>query len=127
MPLLKRSKMADKFIINVSSVEGEFYHIKMTTHPHTNMAKASFNMMTRTCAPYFAKWRIWINSVDTGWITDMNPAPRQQKIQTKHPEWYPPLDEIDGAARILDPIFTRLNGGPAHTGKFFKDYSIAPW
>lgn len=75
----------DRFIINVSSVEGEFYHKKTSAHPHTNMAKvsvvavlaqnyppltffqASLNMMTRTAAPYYARSRIWMNAVDTGW------------------------------------------------------------
>ena len=41
----------------------------------------------------------------------------------------PPLDEEDGAARVLDPVFTHVadpDGCRPH-GKFFKDYHPAPW
>ena len=41
---------ADKFIVNVSAMEGKFYRYKTPNHPHTNMAKAALNMMTRTSA-----------------------------------------------------------------------------
>jgi len=92
------------------------------------MAKASLNMMTRTSAPYFAKFAIWMNAVDTGWISDMNPVQLSVHIARKYEEYFRnPLDEIDGAARILDPIFTRLQHGPVIYGKFFKDYEIAAW
>ena len=50
-PLLLRTPERDKHIVNVSAVEGQFYrNFKTTRHPHTNMAKAALNMMTRTAA-----------------------------------------------------------------------------
>lgn len=115
-----------RFIINVSSVEGQFYHVKNTTHPHTNMAKASLNMMTRTSAPHFAKHGILMNSVDTGWVSDMLPKSEHEKYK---PSFVPPLDCIDGAARITDPIFNTLNGKESKVtfGKFLKDYNVSPW
>jgi len=62
------------YVINVSSMEGVFYRdYKSCFHPHTNMAKASLNMITRTCAQDFAKQNIFMNSVDTGWVTNENP------------------------------------------------------
>jgi hypothetical protein len=88
----------DKFIINVSSMEGQFYkNYKATAHPHTNMSKAALNMMTRTCGSDYAVDHIWMNSVDTGWVTDENP-------QNWKSEGHVPLDEIDGAMRVLDPV-----------------------
>ena len=89
----------------MSSVEGQFYHKKSTKHPHTNASKAALNMMTRTSAAYFAKFRVWMNSVDTGWISDMNPVSRSLKIAKKYNEHFRnPLDETDAAARVLDPV-----------------------
>lgn len=127
-PLLNLSPNADKFIVNVSSVEGEFYHKKTTAHPHTNMAKASLNMMTRTAAAYYARDRIWMNAVDTGWISDMNPVYRSQRIANKYGQVFRnPIDEVDGAARILDPVFARLNEGKLYFGKFLKDYRPSAW
>jgi NAD(P)-dependent dehydrogenase (short-subunit alcohol dehydrogenase family) len=128
LPLLRQSPFKDKFIINVSSVEGEFYHKKTTSHPHTNMAKASLNMMTRTGAAHYAKYQIWMNAVDTGWISDMNPVKRSQNIGNKYGELFRnPIDEIDGAARILDPIFSRVRGGQVLFGRFLKDFVPAAW
>ena len=63
----------NKYIINVSAMEGKFYRYKTPRHPHTNMAKAALNMMTRTCAEELSKRGIYMNSVDTGWINDENP------------------------------------------------------
>jgi len=118
----------DKFIINVSSMEGAFYRFKQTAHPHTNMAKAAINMITRTSASDYARDRIWMNSVDTGWITDMNPVPKQiNNAQQNGVPFQTPLDEIDGAMRILDPIFVRLTKGTISFGKFFKDYESGLW
>ena len=56
----------DRYIINVSAMEGKFYRYKMPNHPHTNMAKAACNMLTRTSSEDLAKnHRIFMNSVDT--------------------------------------------------------------
>ena len=49
-PLLMRSPFARRFIVNVSAMEGQFRRHKTVFHPHTNMAKAALNMMTRTSA-----------------------------------------------------------------------------
>merc|ERR1719253_2066615 len=93
-----------KFVVNVSAMEGKFYRTKTANHPHTNMAKAALNMMTRTSAQDYATDGIFMNSVDTGWINDENPLPTASRISAEH-NFQSPLDEVDAAARILDPIF----------------------
>lgn len=126
-PLLKKSTHTAKFIINVSSMEGQFNRKNKThRHPHTNMSKASLNMMTRTSASDYSHDRIYMNSVDTGWVTEENPLP--MKVRSRISGKVPPLDCIDGAARILAPIFDVLedNKPPAY-GKFFKDYRETNW
>jgi NAD(P)-dependent dehydrogenase (short-subunit alcohol dehydrogenase family) len=103
-PLLLRSPFDRKFIINVSAMEGQFNRAnKTTSHPHTNMAKAGLNMLARTSSADYALDRIFMNSVDTGWITDENPYPKKIDLQT-HRRFYPPLDSIDGMSRTYDPI-----------------------
>ena len=73
--LLLRTPERDKHIVNVSAVEGQFYRrYKTTRHPHTNMAKAALNMMTRTSAADYHADGIHMNSVDTGWVTDEDPV-----------------------------------------------------
>jgi NAD(P)-dependent dehydrogenase (short-subunit alcohol dehydrogenase family) len=121
----------DRYVINVSAMEGKFYRYKMANHPHTNMAKAALNMMTRTSAEELAKKdRIFMNSVDTGWINDENPLERAHKT-AKTNLFQTPIDEIDAAARILDPIFVGVNGEPdlkdKDYGKFLKDYRETEW
>ena len=111
-----------RFIINVSAMEGQFYRFKQTTHPHTNMAKAALNMMTRTSGADYVTTGIFMNSVDTGWITDETPDSKRQRQWTgEHPLC--PLDEIDAAARCLDLIYVNS----AEFGKFYKDYREIPW
>jgi NAD(P)-dependent dehydrogenase (short-subunit alcohol dehydrogenase family) len=91
-------------------MEGKFYRFKTANHPHTNMAKAALNMMTKTCAPALAQEdRIFMTSVDTGWINDENPLERAAAT-AKASGFQTPIDEVDAAARILDPIFTGLEG-----------------
>ena len=120
----------DRFIINVSAMEGKFYRYKMPNHPHTNMAKAALNMLTRTSAQDLAeKHRIFMNAVDTGWINDENPLEKASKI-AKTNIFQTPIDEIDAAARILDPIFSGVNAGrdgEKESGKFLKDYKETEW
>jgi NAD(P)-dependent dehydrogenase (short-subunit alcohol dehydrogenase family) len=70
---MERDKEALKFIVNVSAMEGKFYRFKSSNHPHTNMAKASLNMMTRTSAQDYVKSKIYMTAVDTGWINDEKP------------------------------------------------------
>ena len=74
-PLMVRTPGHHKHVVNVSAMEGQFYRTTKTDkHPHTNMAKAALNMMTRTSAPDFVKDGIHMNAVDTGWVTDEDPA-----------------------------------------------------
>ncbi len=124
-PLLLKSKQSKRFIVNVSAMEGKFnYPNKMPKHPHTNMAKAALNMMTRTAAQDYVKTGIFMNSVDTGWITQENPYPKKTRIRQYG--FVPPLDIIDGAARIYDPIVQGIEGTPIY-GQFLKDYYPTDW
>ncbi|GAB3068564.1 SDR family NAD(P)-dependent oxidoreductase [Nocardioides zeae] len=114
------------YVVNVSAMEGQFSRrYKGPGHPHTNMAKAALNMLTRTSAgEMFETDRILMTAVDTGWITDERP--HQEKLRIAAEGWHAPLDLVDGAARVYDPI-VRGEAGEDLFGCFVKDYEPSPW
>ncbi len=126
-PLLLRDRTGDKHVVNVSAMEGSFSRgTKTDRHPHTNMAKAALNMLTLTSAPDYVKDGIHMNAVDTGWVTDEDPAAHATRKRDSL-GFQPPLDIVDGAARVVDPIFSGLLTGVHPWGKFFKDYKPTSW
>lgn len=125
--LMRKDYTGQKHIVNVTAMEGKFHRFKKEDrHPHTNMAKAALNMMTHTSALDFAKDGIYMNAVDTGWVTDEDPAILSKKKQDLH-DFQPPLDIVDGAARICDPFFDGINTRKHWCGKFLKDYFPIDW
>lgn len=115
------------YVVNVSAMEGQFggRRYKGAGHPHTNMAKAALNMMTRTSAgELFETDSILMTAVDTGWITDERP--HHEKLRIAAEGWHAPLDLVDGAARVYDPIVLGERGEDLY-GCFLKDYQPAPW
>ncbi|KAJ3270220.1 hypothetical protein HDV01_000437 [Terramyces sp. JEL0728] len=124
-PLLLADPHPDRYIVNVSAMEGTFYRTKTANHTHTNMAKAALNMMTRTSGADYAKDGIYMSAVDTGWVTDERPK-RYFENSTKQGERLP-LDELDGAMRVLDPVFQGIRDGNYHYGCLLKDYLITRW
>jgi NAD(P)-dependent dehydrogenase (short-subunit alcohol dehydrogenase family) len=116
-----------KHVVLVSAMEGQFYREHKTDkHPHTNMAKAALNMIVRTSAADYARDGIHLNAVDTGWVTDEDPAHLAARKVEEH-AFSPPLDIVDGAARIVAPIIEGFRTGRHPSGSFFKDYRPTPW
>lgn len=119
---MAKSSHKNRFVINVSSVEGRFNHTaKLARHVHTNMAKASLNMMTHSLAGEFAAQNIFMYSVDPGWVSNQFPAEYEISKDFK-----PYLTFDDGAARICAPIYEHLNDEkkPKDIGCLYKDYTI---
>jgi NAD(P)-dependent dehydrogenase (short-subunit alcohol dehydrogenase family) len=125
-PALAASTARRTYIVNVSAMEGQFSRgYKGPGHPHTNMAKAALNMLTRTSAQELLESDgILMTSVDTGWITDERPHP--MKMRLAEDGFHAPLDLVDGAARVYDPIVRGESGEDIH-GCFLKDYEPSPW
>jgi len=122
---LAASSARHTYIVNVSAIEGQFNRgYKGPGHPHTNMSKAALNMLTRTSAHELLSDGILMTSVDTGWITDERPHPTKMRLASEG--FHAPLDLVDGAARVYDPI-VRGEAGEDLYGCFLKDYEPAPW
>ncbi|WP_459181873.1 SDR family NAD(P)-dependent oxidoreductase [Streptomyces sp.] len=125
-PAMAASPARRKYVVNVSAMEGQFSRgYKGPGHPHTNMAKAALNMLTRTSAQEMLDSDgILMTAVDTGWITDERPHPDKMRLATEG--FHAPLDLIDGAARVYDPV-VRGEAGEDLYGCFLKDYSPSAW
>ncbi|MEV0616697.1 short-chain dehydrogenase [Nonomuraea sp. NPDC050404] len=124
-PLLVRSPRPRRYVVNVSAAEGQFDRAyKGPEHPHTNMAKAALNMLTLTSADELAAAGVYLTSVDPGWFSDQQPeADRRRRAAAG---FRPPLDVVDAAARVYDPIVRGETGDPPY-GCLLKDYRVAPW
>ncbi|KAI8619459.1 hypothetical protein BC830DRAFT_768787 [Chytriomyces sp. MP71] len=125
---MTRPRAHPTFVVNVSSREGNFgasnknvdgYDDTAGMHPHTNMAKAALNRLTQTIAADWAKEGVYVTAVDPGWVSAMGPGECKRVV--------PPLTEEDGAARILDPIFTGMNGGALLSGVLLRNFQVSPW
>jgi NAD(P)-dependent dehydrogenase (short-subunit alcohol dehydrogenase family) len=124
--IMKKVHTGKKHIINVSAMEGKFHTFqKEDRHPHTNMAKASLNMITHTAAETLAKDGLY-ECCRLGWVTDEDPAQLSKQKQEVH-YFQPPLDIVDGAAGVMDPLFDGINTGKHWCGKFLKDYRPISW
>src|SRR6185437_8661905 len=124
-PAMAASSARRKYVVNVSAMEGVFSRgYKGPGHPHTNMAKAALNMLTRTSATEMLTDGILMTAVDTGWITDERP--HYTKVRLAEEGFHAPLDLVDGAARVYDPIVQGELGNDLY-GCFLKDYERSNW
>jgi NAD(P)-dependent dehydrogenase (short-subunit alcohol dehydrogenase family) len=125
LPLFRAGEPRARFAVMVSSAEGRFNTDKAPRHPHTNMAKAALNMLVRTAAADLARERIHLTAVDPGWVSLEFAEPAARELEASGTR--PPLDTVDSAARILDPVFSALNGAEPMQGVLLKDYQPAAW
>jgi NAD(P)-dependent dehydrogenase (short-subunit alcohol dehydrogenase family) len=127
LPRMRATAGAARHIVNVSAMEGSFSRpYKSDRHVHTNMAKAALDMLTRTLAESLALDRIYMNSVDPGWVTNEHPLELRRQMRERL-DFEPPLDALDGAARVCDPIFVAARGETPVFGRLLKNYRAAPW
>ncbi|WP_019634150.1 SDR family NAD(P)-dependent oxidoreductase [Actinomadura atramentaria] len=123
--MLTASPFPDRYVVQVSAMEGSFARANKTVrHAHTNMAKAALNMLVRTAAADYAADGVHMTAVDTGWVTDERPHP--DRAAQRAAGFRPPLDAIDGAARVYDPIVRGVRGERL-SGVFLKDYRPTAW
>jgi NAD(P)-dependent dehydrogenase (short-subunit alcohol dehydrogenase family) len=116
-----------RFIVNVTSPEGRYYRrYKGPWHPHTNMAKAALDMMTRTCAEELASHGVFLSSVDPGWVSDQHTMAVRDVLNTSA-DFCPPVSVEDAAARVLDPVYSAIEGAPPAWGVVFRNYAPCPW
>ena len=124
--MARRPDERPSFVVNVSAMEGNFFdREKNPRHPHTNMAKAALNMLTRTASLEFVESGILMTAVDPGWVTNERPFPLGQPPESRRSKMA--IDAVDGAARICDPIFRAVSSDERLYGVFLKNYSIHPW
>src|SRR5262249_23656991 len=103
-PLLFAEPARPKHVVNVSAMEGQFNPTSRTArHPQTNRARAALNMIPGACAGPYAQGGVYVTSVDPGWVTNEAPHPVAARMAAEG--FREPLDAIDGAARVLDPVF----------------------
>ncbi len=127
LPAFRLSPFPRRFIINVAAKEGRFSEANAARHPHTNMAKAALNMLTKTIASGLRREGIYANSVDPGWVSDQRPFPIAEQDRDLMGDWLP-LDAVDGAARILAPVWDGvLNPAEPECGVLWRNYEVVPW
>ncbi|GAB1224312.1 hypothetical protein ENUP19_0188G0023 [Entamoeba nuttalli] len=105
IPLLKKSTIRP-YIIFVHAREGIFHCQKTKYHIHTNMAKASLAMLTLCLCSSNLKTEngipFSVHGCDPGWISV------DEYYENDKPFNVAPLDEVDGASRVLYPLFKEL-------------------
>lgn len=122
-----QSRATPRFVVNVTSPEGRFYRrYKGPWHPHTNMAKAALDMLTRTCAEELANHSVYVTSVDPGWVSDQHTTALRESL-VHGGDFEAPVSALDAAARVLDPIYSALEGAPPAWGVVFRNYAPCPW
>jgi NAD(P)-dependent dehydrogenase (short-subunit alcohol dehydrogenase family) len=128
-PLMVKSPHPDRYIVNVTAAEGIFNQAKTSAHPHTNMAKAGLNMLTRTVGKHYAKQGIYMTAVDTGWVSYMYDYSLMFTNNKVFSDLYTniPLDDLDGAMRVLHPVLLGINNKKFLHSCLLRHYKEAEW